>query len=196
MNLSRLTLYLALLTCAVLLISCGDVLKGLWESGDGVPMKLIANNNSSSSLNLDGYYHAQDSIHRRAHVVFLNSNGTYINIMVQNVDKPSQIDSALMRFPWKDILRRRSAWGAYEVGKSREMLMKGWYFAEGADPLYLHKGIVMHGGAFRIDRVFSFDCEVAIEKNEVYTFRRYLNKPDSMNTSFFDISDGSASEDF
>ncbi|MCH8546843.1 MAG: hypothetical protein LAT54_08920 [Cryomorphaceae bacterium] len=137
-------------------------------------------------LRIDGFYYSSYNEGKSTRVFFLYSNGIILGGSSYKGDDWEQklISDIVSGMYYETSLKYKSAWGLFEI-KDSTIIFEKWYTASpGPRVTIAQEGRILCDTTFHINRSFRFgngQLERIRERDDLYHFRQFSPKPDSIN---------------
>jgi hypothetical protein len=139
--------------------------------------------NDSNSLKLNGYYYTedQDSLETFYSVYFLYSDGIIKYCGTKKATTLQNVDNYIIREYIKSqpVNKSKVGWGVFK-SSNYSIIFDMWY-PRINPPIYRSSGIVLNDSTFIIKSISKPNGKDVKRKNDIYHFRSFHPKPDSIN---------------
>lgn len=136
--------------------------------------------NDSEALKLNGFYYRTFGIPERWVIHFLNQNGTLLSTLSVNASDSLQIESILNQNGFYNGQAVLSSWGIYVIDGDNIRTEK-WHPSNIGHDVYARVGKIINDSTFVLERSFRCDGSESSNELEVYHFREFSPKPDSIS---------------
>jgi hypothetical protein len=163
---------------AIAICSCNSII----TEDENLSLKKEANN--SGALKLRGYYftNSEGKDGSLITIYFLYNDGIIINVGTIPVSKWSSFESELTTTSFGVNLKRlKDAFGVYQISNGH-IKFDMWYPGPGpAKLVYLRSGSIVNDSTFIIDLIERKSRRTSETVREIYHFKQFNPKPDSVN---------------
>ena len=161
----------------ILFFSCASFLE-IFDDKLHLKNELI----DSNPLKLNGFYYYNHNGYIYD-IIFFFKNGIILDCVSPDGDILNSEKYIIREFlKNKEIQFGKENWGIYSI-KGDSIFIEKWYQSE-ISKCYVSSGIILNDSTFRITEKYRMrrDKKKEITNiNEVYRFRKFMNKPDSTN---------------
>jgi len=134
-----------------------------------------------NQLRINGYYYTTFS---DVYIIyFLYSDGTlFSGGHIYKEDLVTYEKSYRDGSFWASHKDKRLYWGLYQINSNNIKIEKWYPSSEGGMPVYLHSGDILNDTTFVITKSVHSKTGEEKELNEIYWFKEFSPKPDSLNS--------------
>jgi hypothetical protein len=168
---------LIVFSLALLFCSCSLLV------GEDQPLTENLSTNNSRMLRLDGYYidspsSAQD---RNARPLILYQNGIVLKPFAHDRDSLDAFHDYLRSVQLtRSMAKTRYVWGHYWI-QNDTLLIESWSLGGGFySDVFIEKATILNDSTFRIETIESPDGSLKVRSGELYRFKKFSPKPDSI----------------
>ncbi len=135
---------------------------------------------TGNELRTDGYYYMQDE--QGTVLFFLYRNGIKLQCYHHSTTDFSEIESRLVGEDYlRSLKKEKTRWQLFVVQES-SFIFEGWGTSVGGGrPAFRCISIIENDTTIRITRTIQNGGDQIFDKNDVYHFRPFSPKPDSIN---------------
>jgi len=172
MELKKIT-YLLVIIC-LLFASCEFLL------GKDDELFIKRENYNGYALKLDGYYYRYLSDYA-IYTFFLNRNGTLSTAGSFEIDKGYKYEKWFLDSDFKEkVAKMKISWGVFKIS-GEEIILEKWYSKEGPKPAFISKGQILNDTTFILTKLIKKKGGAEKSINEVYHFKKFKHKLDSVS---------------
>lgn len=167
--------FVLLLSLGVLFASCEKL--GLCKDDE---LTLDRQDNNTSELKIDGYYHYPiETDTSKSYVFVFYKNGLIYNAFGAKNKKEIE-ENTLDLIIYNNGRESKPGWGVYKIAGS-DIEIQYWPYSMGCSPIITERGEILNDSTIILSSIeSSYDC-VLNEQNKTLYFKKYSPKPDSTN---------------
>jgi len=168
--------FVLLLSLGVLFASCEKL--GLCKDGE---FTFPREEDNSGLLKLSGYYYnISEEYPNSVKIILLNQNGVIIGSMGGSLEEVQ--NESIKLTVHENFKNWKSGWGIYRI-KNGNIEIQSWQTIQSpCKPIKVEKGEILNDSTFKITSWQDCRKRKINEVEEIYEFKSYSPKPDSINS--------------